>query len=108
MPFINYKNADKKFEVPNESNILRVSLRYEGDLPNRCGGGYCGTCLVKIEEGAENVDKIKPAEVKKLGEELLEQGYRLGCQSFITGDVTVSWDDALTKEVQRRKVKVNK
>ncbi|WP_096198854.1 2Fe-2S iron-sulfur cluster-binding protein [Bacillus sp. FJAT-45350] len=108
MPVILYKNVDKKIEVPTDSNILRTSLRYDGALPNKCGGGFCGTCVIKIEEGSEYLDKIKPAEHKKLGEELLEQGYRLGCQTFISGDVTVSWDDEITKQVQRNKVKINR
>jgi ferredoxin len=104
MPNIHFKNIDKSIEVSPESNILRNSLRYDGKVPNRCGGGFCGTCVVKIEEGSENLDKIKPAEKKKLGEELLAQGYRLACQTFTTGDISVSWDEEFTKQVQRRKV----
>jgi ferredoxin len=105
MPNLYFKNIDKTIEVPENSSILRTSLRYDGKVPNKCGGGFCGTCVVKIEEGSENLDKIKPAEQKKLGSELLDQGYRLACQSFTSGDLTISWDEEFTKQVQRRKVK---
>jgi len=104
MPRLYFKNSDKNIEVPNNSSILRNSLRYDGKVPNRCGGGFCGTCVVKIEEGSEHLDNIKPAEQKKLGSELLNQGYRLACQTFTSGDVSVSWDEEFTKQVQRRKV----
>lgn len=106
MPIIHYYNSGKKFDVPENSNILRMSLRYDGELPNKCGGGVCGSCVCKIEEGSETLDKVKPMEKKKLGEEWLSKGYRLGCQTFITSsDVKISWDLEVTKEVQKRKVK---
>ncbi|MDA3129509.1 2Fe-2S iron-sulfur cluster-binding protein [Aliibacillus thermotolerans] len=104
MPTINFLTSNKKIEVPKESNILRMSLRYDCELPNRCGGGICGTCVCKIEEGAENLDKVKVQERRKLGEEWLEKGYRLGCQTFVNeGDVAISWDEEVTKQVKRRK-----
>jgi ferredoxin len=104
MPKITYITSGKEFEVPETSNILRMSLRYDGDLPNLCGGGICGSCVCKIEEGAEFLDKVKNQEYRKLGEEWLNKGYRLGCQTFVEGgDVKVSWDPEVTKEVRKRK-----
>jgi ferredoxin len=104
MANINFLTSGKVFEVPDNSNILRVSLRYDGDLPNRCGGGICGNCVFKTESGQENLDQVKIQERRKLGEEWLEKGYRLGCQTFVTeGDVTVSWDEEVTNIVKKRK-----
>ncbi|MFD2924843.1 2Fe-2S iron-sulfur cluster-binding protein [Halobacillus naozhouensis] len=104
MPKINYATSGRVIEAPENSNILRISLRYDGELPNKCGGGICGTCVCKIEEGYENLDNVKVQEKRKLGDEWLNKGYRLGCQSFVTdGDVTVSWDEETTKEVKKRK-----
>ncbi|WP_141432637.1 2Fe-2S iron-sulfur cluster-binding protein [Bacillus sp. 03113] len=101
---ITFLTSDKEFEVPDNSNILRVSLRYDGDLPNRCGGGICGNCVFKIEKGAEFLDQVKIQERRKLGEEWLSKGYRLGCQTFVSGgDVSISWDEAVTTEVKKRK-----
>jgi ferredoxin len=104
MPKIKFINSNKELEVPVDSSILRMSLRFDGELPNRCGGGICGTCVFKAEEGVEFLDNVKIQEKRKLGEEWLEKGYRLGCQTFVTtGDVAIAWDEEVTKQVIKRK-----
>ena len=105
MPKIHFVNSKKVQEVPENSSILRMSLRYDGELPNRCGGGTCGNCVFKLEEGVEFIDNVKPQERRKLGEELLKEGYRLGCQTFVTdGDIKISWDEEIRKQVVKRKL----
>lgn len=84
-------NNGKTAEAPDNSNLLRVSLREQGGIPFKCGGGICGTCRCKIESGLENTDAIKPKERKHLTEEDFRQGYRMACQTFLNGDVSVSW-----------------
>ncbi len=84
-------NNDKAVTAPENSNLLRVSLREQGGIPFKCGGGICGTCKCKIEHGLENTDAIKPKERKHLTEEQFKEGYRMACQTFLTGDVSVSW-----------------
>ena len=49
-------------------------------------------------------DSVKVQEIRKLGEELLEKGYRLGCQTFVTNrDISIYWDEEVTEQVKRRK-----
>ncbi len=84
-------NNGKTADAPENSNLLRVSLREQGGIPFKCGGGLCGTCRCRIESGLENTDAIKPKERKHLTEEDLRQGYRMACQTFLSGDVSVSW-----------------
>jgi ferredoxin len=104
MPNIHFMTSNKNIEVPENSSVLRMSLRYDGELPNRCGGGICGSCVCKIEEGAKYLDHVKPQERRKLGEELLEKGYRLGCQTFVTnGDIAISWEEEIRQQVVKRK-----
>ena len=38
-----------------------------------------------------NTDAIKPKERKHLRPEDFEAGYRMACQTFVNGDVKVSW-----------------
>jgi len=85
-------NAGKTVTAPENSNLLRVSLREQGGIPFKCGGGICGTCKCKVEKGLEHTDAVKPKERKHLTEEDLQAGYRMACQTFVKGDVAVSWE----------------
>jgi ferredoxin len=84
-------NAGKTVTAPENSNLLRVSLRQQGGIPFKCGAGICGTCRCKIESGIEHTDKVKQKERKHLTDADLAGGYRMACQTFIAGDVSVSW-----------------
>lgn len=84
-------NEGKVVSAPENSNLLRVSLRDQGGIPFKCGGGNCGTCRCLIEEGIENTDPVKKKERNVLSEDDIARGYRLACQTFLNGDVQVSW-----------------
>jgi ferredoxin len=84
-------NANKTVTAEENSNLLRVSLRQQGGIPFKCGGGICGTCRCLIEVGIENTDKVKNKERKHLNDADIAAGYRMACQTFVTGDVSVSW-----------------
>jgi ferredoxin len=84
-------NDGKTVTASPNSNLLRISLREQGGIPFKCGGGLCGTCKCRIEKGLENTDAIKPKERKHLTEEQFAAGYRMACQTFVNGNVSVSW-----------------
>jgi ferredoxin len=84
-------NGAKTVTTEENSNLLRVSIREQGGIPFKCGGGICGTCKCRIEQGLEHTDAVKPRERTHLSEEEIRQGYRMACQTFVSGDVTVSW-----------------
>jgi ferredoxin len=84
-------NHGKTVTAPENSNLLRVSLREQGGIPFKCGGGLCGTCRCRIESGLAHTDPVKPKERKHLTEKDLQQGYRMACQTFVNGDISVSW-----------------
>ncbi len=89
---ITFVNSDNRtIRVPENTNLLRASIREKGGIPFKCGGGICGTCKCRIEEGLENTDTIKPKERRHLKAEDFEAGYRMACQTFVLGDVRVSW-----------------
>ena len=84
-------SGGKVVTAPENTNLLRLSLREKGGIPFKCGGGICGTCKCLIEKGIENTDTVKPKERKHLTEEQFAAGYRMACQTFLTGSVCVSW-----------------
>ncbi|MVQ30162.1 2Fe-2S iron-sulfur cluster binding domain-containing protein [Ramlibacter sp. MAH-25] len=84
-------NNERQVSAPANSSLLRISLREQGGIPFKCGGGVCGTCKCRIVLGRENTDAVKPKERKHLDEAQLAQGYRLACQTFVHGDIAVAW-----------------
>ena len=78
-------------EVPDNTNLLVASLRHKGGIPFRCGGGKCGTCRCHIDQGLEHTDEVKAKERNHLSDDELRDGWRMACQTFVRGDVHVSW-----------------
>jgi ferredoxin len=84
-------NDAKQVGADAGSNLLRISLREKGGIPFKCGGGLCGTCRCLIEQGVENAGPVTAKERRHLSEADFAAGYRMACQTFINGDVSVSW-----------------
>lgn len=93
MPTIRYLTTNCAVDFPdgNEVNVLRVAIRNEVGVPFRCASGKCGTDRVHVEAGAENLSPPRRRERDRLGE-LLDQGWRLACQTYALGDCTLTWD----------------
>ncbi|HEX6568116.1 MAG TPA: 2Fe-2S iron-sulfur cluster-binding protein [Acidimicrobiales bacterium] len=93
MPQICFRTSGREvgFKDGDSVNLLRVAIRNECGVPWRCASGNCGTDRVLVEEGAGNLSTPRKRERDRLGD-LLGMGYRLACQTYVDGDVTVSWD----------------
>lgn len=64
-----------------------------------CGGyGQCGTCIVEIVEGMENLSPRTEVENKKLKKK--PANYRLACQTLVQGPVSVVTKPNLKKKAQ--------
>ncbi len=83
--------SGKEIGGPENSNLLRLSIREKGGIPFKCGAGLCGTCRCKIEKGIEHTDAVKDKERNHLSESDLAAGHRMACQTFVRGDISVSW-----------------
>lgn len=93
MPSIHFETSGKTvdFEEGEEVNLLRVAIRYDCGVPYKCASGNCGTDRVHVEKGAEHLSRIRPKERERLGDEV-DEGYRLACQTYASGDVVLTWD----------------
>jgi ferredoxin len=68
-----------------EAGIDLYTLK--GKLMN-CGGyGQCGTCMIEIIEGMENLSPRTAVEQRKLKKR--PDSYRLACQTLVNGPVSV-------------------
>lgn len=93
MPSIEFRTSGCRvdFEHGAEVNLLRVAIRNDCGVPYKCASGNCGTDRVLVEAGQEHLSPVRRKERERLGD-AVEHGWRLACQTYATGDVTLSWD----------------
>jgi ferredoxin len=76
-----------------ELSILAAAAKGEQPLNHTCGGhARCGTCIVTVEEGAENLSPVGATEARILKVLKAKPGQRLGCQAWAAGDVVCKVD----------------
>ena len=71
-------NDDEEIVVDDGSPIK--PLCEEQGVPFACEEGVCGTCVIEVEEGMDNLSEMTQEEIDFLGEQDLE---RLACQCKI-------------------------
>ncbi|GAB4243945.1 MAG: 2Fe-2S iron-sulfur cluster-binding protein [Stanieria sp.] len=94
MTSIKFVKEDKEIIAANGANLREKALQngidiytLRGKLVN-CGGyGQCGTCIVEIVEGMENLSPKTPFEERKLKRK--PSSYRLACQTLVNGAISV-------------------
>ena len=94
MANIYFVNEDKEAFVADGANLRLKTLengvdlyKFVGKMMN-CGGyGQCGTCVVEIVSGMENLSPRTPVEQRKFRKK--PETYRLACQTQVNGPVSV-------------------
>ncbi len=95
MSNIKFVKEDKEVVFAMGANLRERALEskvdiytLKGKLTN-CGGyGQCGTCVVEIVEGMENLSPRTAFEQRKLKKK--PDNYRLACQAAVNGSVCVN------------------
>ena len=70
--------------------MIEISEKVGSAVVYGCREGDCGTCLMKVEEGWNNLSTPSVIEDKVLRESAAGKHFRLACQAQVLGDVTVS------------------
>ena len=94
MANITFVKENKEVIAANGANLRSQALEnkidlytFKGKLTN-CGGyGQCGTCIVEIVEGMQNLSEKTDFEKRKLKRK--PDNYRLACQTTVNGPVKV-------------------
>lgn len=88
MPTLKFETTEEEVELPENSPIAEVCE--EAGVPFACTEGVCGTCVVEIVEGKENLSPLTQEEEDFLGEGCDDE--RLACQcKILKGSVTISF-----------------
>lgn len=82
------ENTQEEIELEDGSEIAEACE--EAGVPFACTEGVCGTCVIEIKEGEENLSKPTQEEEDFLGEGTCDE--RLACQCKIErGTVKISF-----------------
>ena len=73
-----FEDSNNEVELEDGSEIQQ--LCEEEGIPFACTEGICGTCVIEVSEGMENLSKFNEAEEDFLGE---LDNERLACQCKI-------------------------
>lgn len=77
----------QSFDVAAGEAVLEAALRSQIALPHECQFGGCGTCRIKLVEGAVGYEDDLPM---GLSPEEADAGYALACQARPTCDLVIS------------------
>lgn len=94
MANINFVNENREVIAADGANLRLKALENQIDLYTlkgklmNCGGyGQCGTCIVEVVEGMENLSPKTQPEERKLKKK--PDNYRLACQTIVNGSVSI-------------------
>jgi ferredoxin len=94
MALIKFVKEDKLVDAVDGANLRFKAVENNVDLYTfmgkmmSCGGyGQCGTCIVEVVEGMENLSPRTAVEDRKLKKK--PDTYRLACQTMVNGPVSV-------------------
>lgn len=95
MPQVTFLGSDgqviKKVDAQTGQTILQIALDHNVPMEHACGGnGFCTTCMCNVKEGMPNLSARNERE-ENMG--VMDDPFRLSCQSEVSGDVTVQLID---------------
>ncbi|NGX59501.1 MAG: hypothetical protein KR126chlam3_00653 [Chlamydiae bacterium] len=75
-----FADTGEEYELKDESPIAEACE--EAGIPFACTEGVCGTCVIEVEEGMENLSDFTQEEEDFLGD---MDNERLACQCKLQG-----------------------
>jgi ferredoxin len=84
-------NIDEETQLHDESSLTDLSEMIDGVIPFSCRAGICGSCVIEVTRGEENLSEETPVErvfLTSLG--FAEEKYRLACQCKLLGNITIN------------------
>ena len=88
MARLKFQNTGDEVELPDGSRIQEVCE--EAGVPFACTEGVCGTCVIEIKDGHQNLSNPTREEEDFLGEGCCNE--RLACQCKIQqGEVSITF-----------------
>lgn len=88
---VHFLLEDLLVEAPAGTPLQRVAEASGADITFGCGNGACGTCRVKLVEGATHAGAPSAEERDYLARLGAGPNERLACQVIVGGDMSVDY-----------------
>lgn len=86
---VTFEDIGVTVTVPAGTRLIEVSEKIGAGLTYGCREGECGTCMMKIVSGAENLAAPSVLEDQVLKENYAGVANRLACQAQVLGGSVV-------------------
>jgi ferredoxin len=86
---LTFSDIDLTVNVPIGTRVIEISEKVGSGIIYGCRECDCGTCIMEVISGGENLSEPSVLEDKVLKENLAGRNQRLACQAQVLGDVTV-------------------
>ncbi len=86
---VTFTDIDKTVQVPTGTRVIEVSEREGAGIVYGCREGDCGTCIMDVEDGWENLSQPSVVEDRILRENMAGRHQRLACQAQLLGGKVV-------------------
>jgi ferredoxin len=90
MPKLTFHQQNRSLHVKEGTELCRLPY-LDSTVPLKfgCRQGQCGTCVIKVIAGEENLSPQTKQEQATLSRLQLHENYRLACQCALKGDVVI-------------------
>ena len=90
MPKVKFTNTGDEAEVEEGASMKDVTKDEGWPIAYGCEDGMCGTCIVDVKSGAENLTEMEEKEQQTLEVMGMGEGsHRLACQCKCKGDCEI-------------------
>ncbi len=86
---VTFSDIDLSVVVPVGTRIIEVSEKVGSGIVYGCRECDCGTCIMEVKEGMQNLSEPSLLEDRVLRENMAGKKFRLACQAQVLGDVTI-------------------
>ncbi|MDD1783101.1 (2Fe-2S)-binding protein [Enterovibrio sp. ZSDZ35] len=91
MPKVTFSRTGNAVELTTGSSLIDLEDTGKSEVPFGCRSAACGTCLIDVVTGMNNLNQRTEEEQDLLSDlDMDGENRRLACQCKIHGDITVN------------------
>ncbi|ATF09095.1 2Fe-2S iron-sulfur cluster-binding protein [Candidatus Enterovibrio altilux] len=91
MPIVTFLKTGNSINLPNHSSLIDLEDSRDNEVSFGCQSAACGTCLIDVVSGMQNISLRNEDEQDLLETlDLDDEKLRLACQCVVHGDIIIN------------------